>query len=49
MIALDPSLILVLQVILKRYHREKDLPLLDKTRFAVDEKCTLGEFTHCIR
>lgn len=44
MIVLDPSLILVLQVIVKRNRKERHLPQLKKPKFLVYEELTVGEF-----
>ena len=34
---------------MERYHKERDLPLLDKTKFLVPEELTMSQFVTIIR
>ena len=39
----------LLQVIVERYHKEKNLSQLDKTKFLVPEELTISQFVTIIR
>jgi len=36
-------------IIVERYHKEKNLPMLDKSKFLVPEEVTLGQFVTIVR
>lgn len=41
--------LLLLQVIVERYYKETDLPILDKKKFLVPQEVTLSQFLQIIR
>nr|XP_056705529.1 microtubule-associated proteins 1A/1B light chain 3C-like [Euleptes europaea] len=36
-------------VVVERYHKEKELPLLDRTKFLVSQDLTMSQFMHTLR